>query len=68
MRVTYPALEDIKRVERNHQYLTAAQTTIDHNHHRHVKDKHVRDEWIALYNKQGDLKRYQNRTTIDIFI
>ena len=68
MRVTYPILENIKRIERDHQYITTAQKTIDYNHHLQVKHRYIQDEWIAMYNKQGDMKRYMNQTTIDIFI
>jgi hypothetical protein len=68
MRVTYPVLNYIRKLEMDYHYLKHSQTRTDYVGHLHKKSDHYRDDMIALYNKRGDLKRYQNRTTIDIFL
>jgi hypothetical protein len=68
MRVTYPVLDYIRKNEINHQYIR--QTHIVEDYHSVLINKHRHDTtyWTELYNKQADIKHYQNRTTIDIFV
>jgi len=68
MRVTYPFLAALRKNEMDHHYLKSAQTRTDYVDHLHKKGDHIKSDMIALYNKRGDLKRYQDRTTIDIFL
>jgi hypothetical protein len=68
MRVTYPVLDYIRKNEINHQYIR--QTHIVEDHHAVIVSKHRHENarWTETYNKQADIKHYENRTTIDIFV
>jgi len=68
MRVTYPFVAALRKNEMDHQYLKSAQTRTDYVDHLHRKSDHIKSDMIALYNIKGELKRYQDRTTIDIFL
>ena len=68
MRVTYPVLDYIRKVELDHRYLRSFQNTIDYVDHLHKKSDHYKQDIISLYNRQADIKRYDNRIHIDIFV
>ena len=68
MRVSYHRLDDIRRTEHNREYNSHIHKTEDFNRHLNRKSRHEHNFYIDLYNKQADLKRFTNRTTIDIFI
>jgi len=68
MRVTYPVLETIKKTGATHNTNIDEHKRSDHIQHTHVKDYHRVTDLIALYNRQGDLKRYFDSHHIDIFV
>ena len=68
MRITYPALETIKKIEHDSQYIRQAHIVQDYNAHLHKKHRAETQWWIDLYTEQGDLKRYNNSHTIDVFV
>jgi hypothetical protein len=68
MRITYPALEVIRRTEINHQIRSSDNNKADYIGHNRKKDYHYQADLIALYNRNAELKRYYDRTHIDVFI
>ena len=68
MRVTYPTLNQIIKTENDHRYIISNYKREAHNKPRLVKAYYNEMELIDLYNKKADLKRYETRTTVDIFI
>lgn len=72
MRVTYPVLNIIQKNESDRKYTSALHKIEDHNRDYH-KSLHIKKYYndldiISLYNRQADMKRYDNRTHIDIFV
>jgi hypothetical protein len=66
MRITYIQLADIHKNRNDHEYIRESQTRSDLNRHLN-KTKSVENTfYIDLYNKKADLKRYTDRTHIDI--
>ena len=68
MRVTYPVLDYIKKLEYDARYIRGAQNVEYHNSRLHKVHRQVVEDWVDLYNEKADKKRYENRTTIDIFV
>jgi hypothetical protein len=68
MRVSFHRLDDIRHAEHNREYNKQIHITEDFNRHLNRKSRHEHNLYIDLYNKKADLKRYVDRTTIDVFV
>ena len=67
MRVSYHRLDDIRTLAHHREIGKHIHRSEDYNRHLNRKSQVEHHFYTELYNKQADLKRYTNRTTVDIF-